>query len=229
MSFFGSAPLVLAALAGTVGTGLLFRSSTGDLRVTSDIPAKSLRVDGTDISSYTVEAQQDRIMDLPGLDYDPGFKQFAGYLTVNGDHGRRIFYWYVESQGDPDEDPLVLWTNGGPGCSGLVGFGTEHGPYYISHRGTLTPNPYSWNKIANMLYIEQPAGVGFSYSETASDYTTGDKQAAIDNYQLILEFLVRFPERQGNRFFISSESYGGHYMPQCKCKFVRFLVFLAAL
>ena len=167
-------------------------------------------------SIYTDEAKQDLITHLPGLHYDPGFRQFSGYLTVDKDHGRRIHYWYVESQGSPSDDPVVYWTNGGPGCSGLLGFGLEHGPFFYSSSGELSPNEYSWNKVANMLYVEQPAGVGFSYSDTDSDYATNDAIAAVDNYVLITEFLARFPERQANRFFIASESYGGHYMPQRK-------------
>lgn len=77
-------------------------------------------------------------------------------------------------------------------------------------------NPYSWNKVANVLYVEQPAGVGFSYSDDESDYVTGDAQAAADNYVLIKQFFERFPERKSNQFYISSESYGGHYIPECK-------------
>lgn len=161
-------------------------------------------------------SEADRITNLPGLDFDPGFDQFAGYLTVDGKHQRNLFYWYVESQNDPETDPVVFWTNGGPGCSGLLGFGIEHGPFYVDEVGDISPNPYSWNKIANMLYIEQPAGVGFSYSEDKTDYKTGDTRAASDNYLFILEFLRRFPERKTNPFYIASESYGGHYMPQCK-------------
>jgi Serine carboxypeptidase len=107
-----------------------------------------------------------------------------------------------------------LCYSGGPGCSGLLGFGTEHGPFRIDGDGNLTMNPYSWNRIANMLYIEQPAGVGFSYFDTKADKYTGDDQSAKDNYYFILNFLHRFPERRSNSFYISSESYGGHYMPQ---------------
>lgn len=70
--------------------------------------------------------------------------------------------------------------------------------------------------MASILYVEQPAGVGFSYFNTSTDYATGDAKAASDNYVLIREFLTRFPERQSNDFYIASESYGGHYMPQCK-------------
>lgn len=140
---------------------------------------------------------------------------FSGYLTVS-ENGRHLFYWFVESQGDAATDPVVLWTNGGPGCSGFLGLGTEHGPFLFHKNETLTANPHSWNKVASILYVEQPAGVGFSYSDTKDDYNTGDSKAAIDNYELIRQFLTRFPERKANEFYISSESYGGHYMPQCK-------------
>jgi carboxypeptidase C (cathepsin A) len=128
---------------------------------------------------------------------------------------------FVESQRDPENDPVILWTNGGPGCSGLVGFGTEHGPYIISREGVLRENPFSWNKVASILYIEQPAGVGFSYHDLPEEKYTGDAQAAFDNYNLILEFLERFPERKSNDFYVSSESYGGHYIPQLALEILR--------
>lgn len=56
----------------------------------------------------TTPKQQDQITSLPGLNYDPGFKQYAGYLDASPT--RHIFYWYVESQNDPKTDPVVLWT-----------------------------------------------------------------------------------------------------------------------
>lgn len=64
-----------------------------------------------------------------------------------------------------------------------------------------------------MMYIEAPAGVGFSYSNDQSDYSVGDARTAADNYQAILQFLARFPQLKSNDFYITSESYGGHYMP----------------
>lgn len=166
------------------------------------------------LSNYTPAAIADLITSLPGLDFETNFKQFSGYLTVSEENNRNIFYWFAESQSDPENDPVVFWTNGGPGCSGLIAFGTEHGPFYYSKNGTLTPNPYSWNKVANMFYVEQPAGVGFSYSDVKSDYITGDAKAASDNYILIKKFFERFPEKKSNDFYITSESYGGHYIPE---------------
>jgi len=109
----------------------------------------------------------------------------------------------------------MLWSNGGPGCSGLIGFFTEHGPFSPLSDGQNLQTNYdnSWNQLVNMLYIEAPAGVGFSYSNVNNDYTVGDARTAADNYEAILVFLERFPQFNASDFYISSESYGGHYMP----------------
>mmetsp|Transcript_14336 Transcript_14336/g.16264 ORF Transcript_14336/g.16264 Transcript_14336/m.16264 type:complete len:570 (+) Transcript_14336:228-1937(+) len=162
------------------------------------------------IISYTSEANADMITDLPGLTFTPSFNQFSGYLSVSST--RKIHYWYIESMNKPSSDPVVFWTNGGPGCSGLLGLGTEMGPF-IFEDGKLSPNPFTWNTIANILYVEQPAGVGFSVFTDPSDKEVGDERAALDNYQLIKEFFDRFPERKHNEFYIASESFGGHYIP----------------
>ena len=169
-------------------------------------------------SAYTPEAEADRTT-LPGLAVPPSFAMFSGYLPV-GEH-KHIFYAYFESESDPVNDPVVLWTNGGPGCSGLLGLFTEQGPFFPQEDGTLSPNEFSWNKVANMLFVEQPAGVGFSYSDDTADYKTGDAQAAVDNHQLILSFLDRFPEVASNPLYITSESYGGHYMPSLALEIVQ--------
>lgn len=170
---------------------------------------------------YTLEALYDKITALPGLNVDLSFHMFSGYLTVSEDNRRSIFYWYVESQNDPSSDPVVFWTNGGPGCSGLIGFGQEHGPFHFSKDGVISLNPYSWNTVANMLYVEIPAGVGFSYSDAPEDMIeVGDEETATDNLVVVEEFFKRFPERLDNEFYISSESYGGHYIPQLAKKII---------
>eukprot|EP00698_Gefionella_okellyi_P005423 TRINITY_DN14970_c0_g1_i1.p1 TRINITY_DN14970_c0_g1~~TRINITY_DN14970_c0_g1_i1.p1 ORF type:complete len:460 (-),score=93.78 TRINITY_DN14970_c0_g1_i1:43-1422(-) len=166
-------------------------------------------------SDLTREAASDQITSLPGLSDPIGFRQYAGYLDVDATHGRRIFYWFVEAQSNPTTAPVVWWSNGGPGCSGLIGMFTEHGPWRVNPDGkTLSLNPYSWNLVANMLYVEAPAGVGFSYSNNTSDYTVGDARTAADNYQSLVSFFAKFPQFAKNAFWLSSESYGGHYAPQ---------------
>lgn len=82
---------------------------------------------------------------------------------------------FVESQNDPSNDPLIFWYNGGPGCSSLEGLLKEMGPYQINPDGkTLRENPNSWNKFASVVYIEAPAGVGFSYASDGNTKTNDD-------------------------------------------------------
>uniref|UniRef100_A0AAZ3PYU2 Carboxypeptidase n=1 Tax=Oncorhynchus tshawytscha TaxID=74940 RepID=A0AAZ3PYU2_ONCTS len=153
----------------------------------------------------------DEIKFLPGLQKQPNFKQYSGYFNVAGN--KHLHYWFVESQKDPASSPVVLWLNGGPGCSSLDGLLTEHGPFLIQNDGmTLEYNPYSWNMIANMLYLESPAGVGYSYSDD-SNYTTNDTEVSMNNFLALKEFFKAFPEYIKNEFFLTGESYGGIYIP----------------
>jgi carboxypeptidase C (cathepsin A) len=167
----------------------------------------------TSTHCYTSSALNDQITSMPGLNYDLTFNQFSGYLQLKSNHAKHIHYWLVESEINPDTAPLVFWTNGGPGCSGLIGFMTEQGPFRPDKFGNIQLNKWSWNKIANMVFLEQPVGVGFSYSNNSSDYIIGDDQASKDNLETILSFLERFPDFVKNPLYITSESYGGHYIP----------------
>ncbi|GFZ02648.1 serine carboxypeptidase-like 40 [Actinidia rufa] len=124
---------------------------------------------------------------------------------------------FAEAQKSHHSLPLLLWLNGGPGCSSLAyGAMQELGPFRVHSDGkTLYKNRYSWNHAANVLFLESPAGVGFSYSNTTSDLERGgDKKTASDNYAFLLNWLERFPEYKNRDFYISGESYAGHYVPQ---------------
>jgi carboxypeptidase C (cathepsin A) len=165
-------------------------------------------------SAYTPEALADQVTSLPGAEnLDISFNQFSGYLTVG--ETKQMHYWYVESMKDPVNDPVAFWTNGGPGCSGLLGFLTEQGPFRPNKDMSLSLNEFAWNQISNMVFIEAPCGVGYSYSSTNSDddYKADDASTAADNYAMIQAFFNRFPDLRSNKMYISSESYGGHYMP----------------
>jgi carboxypeptidase C (cathepsin A) len=172
-------------------------------------------------SQYTDDALSDMVTELPGLNDKLSFNQFSGYLNLPGTK-KQIHYWFVESEIDPQNAPLVFWTNGGPGCSGLIGFLTEQGPFRPDVKGNLQINEWRWNRIANMVFLEQPVGVGFSYSDNSDDYKIGDSQAAKDNLQTVLQFLNRFPQYTNVPLFITSESYGGHYMPTLAYEIVKY-------
>jgi hypothetical protein len=89
------------------------------------------------------------------------------------------------------------------GCSSLLGLMTENGPFSVLDDGkTLKSNPTAWNTLANMIWLESPAGVGFSWSSDGN-YTTGDDQTAKDNYQFLVEFFKMFPQYAKNDFYIA--------------------------
>ncbi|MQL71977.1 hypothetical protein Taro_004290, partial [Colocasia esculenta] len=160
--------------------------------------------------------EKDKIMKLPGQPDGVDFDQYGGYVTVNEQAGRALYYYFAEAP-DAASKPLLLWLNGGPGCSS-IGYGAmeELGPFRVMSDGkTLFSNPYSWNQVANVLFLESPAGVGFSYSNTTDDYAlSGDARTAEDAYVFLVNWFERFPEYRTRDFYISGESYAGHYVPQ---------------
>lgn len=138
-------------------------------------------------------------------------KQYTGYLDTDDD-SKHFFYWFFESRGDPKSDPVVLWLSGGPGCSSLGGLFYENGPSSIDENLKVVRNPNSWNNNANVIYLDQPVGAGFSYSDKGPVDTSA--QAAKDLYAFLTLFFQNFPQyNKGQKFHIASESYGGHYAP----------------
>ncbi|KAI3458992.1 hypothetical protein Pfo_015655, partial [Paulownia fortunei] len=94
------------------------------------------------------QQERDRIIKLPGQPSNAKFSQYSGYVTVDQKAGRALFYWLVEATKKPESKPLVLWLNGGPGCSSIAyGASEEVGPFRVGPDGqTLSLSPYSWNK-----------------------------------------------------------------------------------
>ncbi|KAK7394292.1 hypothetical protein VNO78_14814 [Psophocarpus tetragonolobus] len=155
-----------------------------------------------------------RITRLPGQP-NVQFHQFSGYVTVDDKTKRALFFYFAEAAKDAVSKPLVLWLNGGPGCSSLgVGAFSENGPFRPKGEA-LVWNPFSWNREANMLYLETPIGVGFSYSTDTSSYEgVNDKVTARDNLVFLQNWFIKFPEYRNRSLFIVGESYAGHYVPQ---------------
>jgi cathepsin A (carboxypeptidase C) len=147
---------------------------------------------------------------------DSSVKQISGYYGVNtqGVHDAEYFFWMFESRSQPSSDPFVIWLTGGPGCSSMLALMTENGPCTPTADGKSTENnPYSWTSNANVLWIDQPAGVGFSYGNGVVDLLHNETEVAEHMYHFVQEFMVAHPEYQSNDFYVFGESYGGHYVP----------------
>ena len=137
---------------------------------------------------------------------------YSGYLKTDVE-GNELFYVFTPSQTSPEKDPFFLWLNGGPGCSSLFGLLGEIGPVIsVPFENKFILNEYSWNKKANILFIESPAGVGFS---KIIDYNFffNDTITAIGLNIALQNFFSIFTEFQNNDFYITGESYAGTYIP----------------
>ncbi|KAM0793197.1 hypothetical protein ACM66B_000667 [Microbotryomycetes sp. NB124-2] len=137
-------------------------------------------------------------------------QSMTGYIDA---HGRSLFFYFFASRSNPDKDDVLLWTNGGPGASSALGLFMENGPCTVNADGNSTKsNPHSWNEAANVIFIDQPVGVGFSHGSSGVTVFTSE-QAAIDVHALLSIFFEAFPQFKGRALHLSGESYGGRYLP----------------
>lgn len=165
----------------------------------------------------------DKVTSLPGFKGELPSTHYSGYLPV-GEISKapgHLHYWFIESENDPSSDPVVLWLNGGPGSSSLIGLLTENGQIVTNDESLTNPidgvpqvfyNPYGWTTMANMLYLESPKGVGFSYCDNADsskNCVNTDESTAEDAYEFLVNWFAAFPEYKSNKFYITGESYAG--------------------
>ena len=132
----------------------------------------------------------------------------------------KLYFLMAESRSEPDKDPLIIWLQGGPGCSSMLGLYTENGPYnfkfdkdHVKDPFELVKNKFSWNNAANVMYVDQPIGTGFSFTDSWSAFRMTEDQVAEDFYIFIHNFLLKYPKFQGREIFLTGESYAGHYIP----------------
>uniref|UniRef100_M1CNC5 Carboxypeptidase n=1 Tax=Solanum tuberosum TaxID=4113 RepID=M1CNC5_SOLTU len=167
------------------------------------------------------------VTQIPGFTGKLLSKHYAGYVNLDESHGKNMYYYFIESERNPSKDPVVLWLNGGPGCSSFDGFVYEHGPFNFElgkANGSLPilhNNPYSWSKVSNIIYLDSPVGVGLSYSKNKADYNTGDLKTATETHAFLLKWFEIYPEFLTNPFYISGESYAGIYVPTLASEVVK--------
>ena len=145
---------------------------------------------------------------------------WSGFLNATEGHaGDMLHYVFAQSsRADHANAPVVLWLNGGPGSSSLLGMLEENGPLLVNADGGLTNNPYAWTSLANVLWLESPAGVGYSYCANSLEgkpCNNTDRTTAAAARAAVAAFFAdgKFPELAKNAFYITGESYAGVYVP----------------
>ncbi|XP_048325267.2 serine carboxypeptidase-like [Ziziphus jujuba] len=136
----------------------------------------------------------------------------AGYYKLPRSQSARMFYLFFESR-NSEKDPVVIWLTGGPGCSSELAVFYENGPFQIANDLSLVWNDYGWDKASNLLFVDQPIGTGFSYSSDQSDIRHDEEGVSNDLFDFLQAFFTEHPQFVKNDFYITGESYAGHYVP----------------
>ncbi|KAF5741608.1 Serine carboxypeptidase-like 48 [Tripterygium wilfordii] len=136
----------------------------------------------------------------------------ADYYRLPHTIGARMFYFFFESRNN-ETDPVVLWLSGGPGASSNIALFCENGPFHITEDSSLVWNDYGWDKVSNIIYVDQPIGTGFSYSIDDTDIRHNLVDVTNDLYNFLQDFFDKHPKLVQNDFFITGQSFAGHYAP----------------
>ncbi|KAK4286417.1 hypothetical protein QN277_002975 [Acacia crassicarpa] len=136
----------------------------------------------------------------------------AGYYSLPQSKAARMFYFFFESR-NKKTDPVVIWLTGGPGCSSSLALFYENGPFQITQNLSLSWNDYGWDKVSNILFVDQPIGTGFSYSSDKTDIPHNEEGVSNALYDFLQAFFKEHPQFQKNDFYVTGESYAGHYLP----------------
>ncbi|KAI0366275.1 alpha/beta-hydrolase [Pilatotrama ljubarskyi] len=162
----------------------------------------------------------EKLPDLPG----PLPRMFAGNIPVNRqDHPNdTLFFWAFEKQGANgtltapadanNTDPWIIWLQGGPGSSGMIALTTENGPVHVLANGTWVLNNFSWNHLADTIWIDQPVGTGFSTADSTG-YIPDEDQMGEDFLGFLSNLVKVFPSLATRPLFLTGESYAGTYIP----------------
>uniref|UniRef100_G3NZR7 Probable serine carboxypeptidase CPVL n=1 Tax=Gasterosteus aculeatus aculeatus TaxID=481459 RepID=G3NZR7_GASAC len=148
--------------------------------------------------------------DLPGANV----KSYAGYLTVNKKYQSNLFFWFFPAlMGNKDKAPVLLWLQGGPGATSVFGLFVENGPYVVYKNMTVGLRDYAWTSRYSVLYIDNPVGTGFSFTNDDKGFAQNQDDVGRDLYSALTQFFQIFPEYQSNEFYATGESYAGKYVP----------------
>uniref|UniRef100_A0A023GNB6 Carboxypeptidase n=1 Tax=Amblyomma triste TaxID=251400 RepID=A0A023GNB6_AMBTT len=139
---------------------------------------------------------------------------YAGYITLNKQFNSNLFFWFAPSMSDPENAPVVMWLQGGPGTTSMMGFFNENGPYYLSDDGENAAfRELTWAQRYSMLYVDQPVGTGYSFTADEAGYARNQTDVGRDMLEFLQQFFTLFGELAQNEFYLTGESYAGKYVP----------------
>ncbi|PVF96677.1 peptidase S10 serine carboxypeptidase [Serendipita vermifera] len=214
------AALLLPNVLGTLVNPLILQPPAPQAVEWDPLPKQPSQIELSSLSSTEFSTlthplypeHQVRIKETKGF-CDPTVKAYTGFIDI--EHGRKhLFFYFFESRRNPDEDDVVMWINGGPGGSSALGLFAELGPCWIDPRSSngTSWNEWGWNRESNLIFLDQPIDVGYSYGDKVPIPSTAP-QAARDVHAFLTIWFETFTKFKGRGFHFAGESYGGRYIP----------------
>lgn len=172
------------------------------------------------LSPYIEKGQFQEAMEASKVGHIDGVDQtsYAGFITTNTTYNSNMYFWFFPAQNEPETAPVVLWLQGGPGGSSLFGLFVENGPYLVNKDIKFVKKDITWNSKYSMLYIDNPVGTGFSFTDKDEGYARNEVDVARDLYSCLTQFFQVFNKLQNNPFYVTGESYAGKYVPAISYK-----------
>lgn len=175
---------------------------------------KEFLVDGNELPGFT-KLKNTKHWTVP--------KMYAGHLPATRDNDTQYFFWKFENKKTKknDETPLIIWLNGGPGCSSMAGALMEIGPFRLNKKAEVIKNDGSWHMRGSVLFLDQPVGTGFSYSKEDNEVSELDEVA--DNFMVFLQnYYATFPDDKDRELILAGESYAGQFIPYFTKAIIKF-------
>lgn len=166
------------------------------------------------LAAAAPEPVADQVLSLPGYGA-PKTRHYSGFSNATPDGKNKLFYYFVEADvgSASAETPLLIWLNGGPGASSLIGLFVENlGPQKITANATLVDNHDHITKKYHLMAVDNPVGAGFSFTESAA-YVKSEEEMRTQFVYALRGFYERHPEYKRNPLWVTGESYAGKYVP----------------
>lgn len=202
--------LILLSFTAAIAVLLAFASAA------TATQAKKQRQQPTPLTAPRVRPYKTASLTMTQPGYPPvapNHKQYSGYFNIQRNTTTRYFAWMISAAQNPDTAPVCFWFTGGPGCASTLATATENGPFTVQSDGSFVPNPYAWTRTCTMVYVDQPAGVG--YSTTNSGGESPDLTVVADDmYVFFKHWAQQFPQlAKSSAVYVIGESFGGAYVP----------------
>ncbi|OWZ22816.1 Serine protease [Phytophthora megakarya] len=187
----------------------------------TEVPERNLILE-TESMKQKQKTEEDLIQNLPGLDAAAKVIQHAGRIALQDSEKNMLFYWHFQAAKDSEKAPLLIWLNGGPGCSSMQGLFLGNSPFKLLNESAIGKNEHSWHDHANLLFVDQPVGTGMSYTRD-NNYRSDEGAVAEDFYEFLTKFLQKHTEylsdgddgvKHSRAVYIFGESHAGRWIPE---------------